>query len=115
MKKRIIILLMLVTLSTVSTAQTKTKEITVQTKIYCDHCKECSTCQPHIEHELNFTKGVVSFSVNVESQTIKVVYNPKKASPQDIRKAIANCGYDADDLIADPKAVAKLDGCCQKQ
>lgn len=92
----------------------KNDTIIVQTKTYCDHCKECETCQPHIEKELNFTKGVKSFTVDVKSQTISVVYNPKKANAQSIRQAIANSGYDADEIAAEPNAVAKLDGCCQK-
>lgn len=86
----------------------------VKTKIYCDHCKECSSCQPHIERELNFTKGVKSFKVDVAREEIMIIYSSAKTTPAAIRKSIANGGYDADEIPADPKAVARLDGCCQK-
>lgn len=86
----------------------------VKTKIYCDHCKECSTCQPHIERELNFAKGVKSFKVDVAKEEIFIIYSTAKTTPAAIRKAIANGGYDADEILADPKAVARLDDCCQK-
>lgn len=86
----------------------------VKTKIYCDHCKECSTCQPHIERELNFAKGVKSFKVDVAKEEIFIIYSTAKTTPAAIRKAIANGGYDADEIPANPKAVARLDGCCQK-
>lgn len=89
--------------------------IVIQTKIYCDHCNECSSCQPHIEHELRFEKGVKFSSVDAKKQTITVIYNPQKTNAQAIKKAIANSGFDADDVLANPKSVAKLDGCCQKQ
>jgi C4-dicarboxylate-specific signal transduction histidine kinase len=32
-----------------------------------------------------------------------------------IRNAIANAGYDADEIPANQKAVARLDECCQKK
>lgn len=86
----------------------------VKTKIYCDHCKECSTCQPHIERELNFAKGVKSFKVDVAKEEIFIIYSTAKTTTAAIRKAIANGGYDADEIPANPKAVARLDGCCQK-
>ena len=86
----------------------------VKTKIYCDHCKECSTCQPHIERELNFTKGVKSFKVDIAREEIIIIYSTAKTTPAAIRKSIANGGYDADEIPADPKAVARLDECCQK-
>lgn len=110
----LITIILLVATNSLFAQVEKNDTLIVQTKIYCDHCKECETCQPHIEKELNFTKGVKAFTVNVQSQTIMVVYNPKKTNALNIRQAIANSGYDADEIKAEPKAVAKLDGCCQK-
>jgi len=93
--------------------KSKYDTLVVHTKIYCDHCKECETCKPHMERDLSFAKGVKSSSVNVESQTVSVIYNSKKTNPGAIRKALASAGYDADEVKAEPKAVAKLDDCCR--
>ncbi len=113
--KNLILLLMLVATTSVAFAQkSKSDTLTVKTKIYCDHCKECSSCQPQIEQDLRFTKGVKLSIVNVANQTITIIYNPAKTNPEAIRKAIANSGYDADDVKADVKAYSKLDGCCKK-
>lgn len=38
-----------------------------------------------------------------------------KTNPVEIRKAITLTGFDADDLKADPKAYASLDGCCKRK
>jgi len=114
--KRIIFIFMFAFAANQSFAQdAKNDTITIQTKIYCDHCDQCNSCQAHIEKDLTFTKGVKGFSFDLEKQTITVVYNPKKANPKTIRQAIANSGYDADEIKADPEAVAKLDECCHKQ
>jgi mercuric ion binding protein len=87
----------------------------VQTKIYCDHCAECEDCMPHIERELRFTKGVESSKLDVASQTITIYYHTKKVSPEALRKAVSNAGFDADNVMANPKAVARLDECCRKK
>jgi mercuric ion binding protein len=89
--------------------------LTVKTNIYCDHCAECDDCMPHIERDLRFTKGVESSKVDVANQTITVYYNAKKTNPAALRKAISNAGFNADDVMANPKAEARLDDCCRKK
>ncbi len=89
--------------------------LTVKTIIYCDHCTECSSCQPHIEKYMSFEKGVKSCKVDVLNQTITVIYDPEKGSPQTMREAISKTGFDADEVKANAKAYAKLDECCKKK
>lgn len=83
-------------------------EIVVKTSVTCDMCKET------IEKALAFEKGVKKSNVDVAAKTVTVTYNPQKTTPEKIRLAISKAGYDADDVPADPKAVAKLDDCCKK-
>ena len=114
--KKLLIIITLTLAANISFGQkAKSDTLIVQTKIYCDHCNECESCRPRIEQELRFTKGVKFSEVNAANQTITVIYNPAKTNPEAIRKAIANTGFDADDVKAGPEAVAKLDGCCKKQ
>lgn len=114
MKKLLLFILFATSTSSLFAQKVKNDTIVIQTKIYCDHCAACSSCQPHIEHELRFEKGVKLSWVDAKKQTITVIYNPNKTNPKAIKEAIANSGFDADDVSANPKAVAKLDGCCQK-
>src|SRR6188768_2393437 len=82
--------------------------LVVKTSVICDECKE------RIEHDLSFTKGVKSNSVNLDTKEVTVVYNAEKTDPQKIRVAITKIGYDADSLKADQKAFNKLPLCCRE-
>lgn len=79
-------------------AQKNSKELIVQTQNYCDHCEVCETCKSHIEKTLYQVKGVKFCSVNFWENKIRVVFNPKKTSENNVRTAISECGYDADKI-----------------
>lgn len=86
----------------------KYEEIKIKTSSQCEMCKE------KIEETLAFTKGVKKSELDLETNTVTVTYRPKKTTPENIRKAIAKAGYDADDVKADTKAYVKLPACCKK-
>lgn len=83
-------------------------ELKVKTSSVCGMCKET------IEEALAFEKGVKKSNLDVKSQIVTVTYNSKKTTPEKIRFAISNSGYDADDVPANPKAYNKLSDCCKK-
>ena len=57
---------------------------------------------------------IVSYNINgIRSALNKGFLDWLKTNPADIRQAIAGTGYDADEVKAMPKAVAKLDECCR--
>lgn len=89
-------------------AQETTAEVKIKISATCDMCKET------IEKYVAFEKGVKKITVDVDSKIATVVYNPKKTSPEKIRLAISNSGYDADDVPANKKAYDRLDDCCKK-
>lgn len=97
------------------TAKVPNETILIKTGIKCDHCLRCATCGPHIVDALWSVKGMVAIKVNPEENTISVTYKPEKTNPETIRKAIADAGYDADDIKANPKSIAKLDKCCRPE
>lgn len=85
-----------------------TETIKIQTSSQCDMCKTT------IEKGMAFVKGVKKTTLDVESSVLTVEYNPAKTNPDEIRKAVAAIGYDADDVPADKEAYDKLDPCCKK-
>lgn len=89
-------------------AQESTAEVKIKTSATCEMCKET------IEKYVAFEKGVKKVTVDVNTKIATVVYNPQKTSPEKIRTAISNAGYDADDVPANKKAYNKLDECCKK-
>lgn len=91
------------------------KEVTIKTKIYCDHCRKCESCGGRLEEVLFKQKGVRKVYVDDKKMIITVGYNPTKTTPGEIRKLISENGYDADDKKATPESYSKLDDCCKKQ
>lgn len=111
MKKLKAILLSGVFMLVISINTTKAQdvaELKIKTSAMCDMCKET------MEKHMAFEKGVKKSSLDVDSKILTVTYNPAKITPEQIRKAVAKSGYDADDVPADPKAYKKLDACCKK-
>lgn len=99
----------LILFSTSLKAQDSTiTELKVKTSAVCGMCKES------IEEALAFEKGVKKSNLDVKSQIVTVTFSSKKTTPEKIRLAISNAGYDADDVPANPKAYRKLSDCCKK-
>jgi periplasmic mercuric ion binding protein len=105
MKTLFIILTLLV--SSVSLGQTGKPTVVIHTS------SECGTCKQIMEDKLNYVKGILFAELNMETKELTVKYNAKKITLDEIRKAISNLGYDADEVNANPEAVQKLPKCCQ--
>lgn len=75
---------------------------------------QCSMCKETIEKALAFEKGIVKAELDLETDTVKVVYKSGKTTPEKIRKAISDVGYDADDVTANEEAYNNLPDCCKK-
>jgi copper chaperone CopZ len=106
--RSVTIILFLALISQSSYAQSTTEEIKIRTSAVCNMCKTT------LEQNLALEKGIKRTSLDVSSKVLTVSYNPKKTTPEAIRKAITKLGYDADDQPADAKSYEKLDGCCKK-
>ncbi len=89
-------------------AQKKSAEIKIMTSAQCEMCKT------RIEKAMAYEKGVVKSNLDVASKELTVIYKPGKTSPEKIRLALNEIGYDADETVANEKAYSKLPGCCKK-
>ena len=83
------------------------KVVKIKTSAICDMCKN------RIELAVNNLEGVKKSLLNLDSKVIKVKYNTDKLSETDIRAAIADAGYDADDMPKNLEAFEVLPGCCK--
>jgi periplasmic mercuric ion binding protein len=111
MKKIIAFTILFVSISFTGFAQEKkkTEEISIKTSAVCGMCKSS------IEKAMAYEKGVKKSSLDVKSQTLTVVFDPRKTNAGKIKKAISETGYDADDMPANPKAYDNLNACCKKE
>lgn len=104
MKKLILIALLVVIGTTMGLQAQSSKQETIKIKTNATSAKS----DEYLKESLPFAKGVVSYEFCFHSSTITVNYNPKKTTPEAIRKEIAKLGFDADDLKGDATAKAKL-------
>lgn len=96
---------------TVAAAQTQKSLVTVKIStpsVQCDMCKK------RIENYLKREDGIQSANVNYRTKVTTVKYFTDRTNPENIRTAIANVGYDADTVTANPDFYAKLPPCCKK-
>ncbi|MFN0189232.1 MAG: heavy-metal-associated domain-containing protein [Bacteroidia bacterium] len=98
-----------------SCGQKSGESLSLTTEIYCDHCKECESCKERVEKALKATPGVTSAEMKVDEKIIAVNYDGGKIDEQKIKEVIAQTGFDAGDVKADPTAYDNLDDCCKKK
>ncbi len=115
MKTPKIIFLLLIVAATAFAFTKPLQEVTIKIATNCDHFDVCETGKTRLEKELTLTSGIKKVSIDSKLMTVTVKYNAKRISPDKIRKVIAQAGYDADDVKADPKGVEELDECCKKK
>ncbi len=55
----------------------------------------CEGCATHINETLKKLNGVVSAEASYQNKNVKVVFNPKQITLEQIKKAIDEIGYKA--------------------
>ena len=89
-------------------AQKSIETVEIQTSAVCDMCKET------IEKQLAFTKGVTAAELDVKTAIATVSFKTNKTTIEDIRAAINEVGYDADESKATKESYENLHECCKK-
>ena len=74
----------------------------------------CDDCKNRIETYLKRYDGVSSIQVNWHQKITTVKYLTDRTNIEEIKTAIANCGYDADDIPATEDAYKRLPKTCKK-
>lgn len=75
---------------------------------------QCEQCKDRIEKYLAHQYGISSVKVNYKKKTTTVSWLIDRTNIETIKAAIANTGYDADDVTADEQVYKKLPKCCKK-
>ena len=110
MKKILFTLLAFLGLNMALQAQTKP----VLTAIIKTPNALCQQCKERIEAYLKRYDGVLETNVNFRKGETRVKYVTDRTDIEQIKTAIANCGYDADDVPAAEDAYARLPKTCKK-
>jgi copper chaperone CopZ len=74
---------------------------------------QCGSCAKTINAALDKVEGVDDVYVNIKEKKVHVHYADAKVKVAELEKAIAEAGYDANDVKRDEKAHENLPACCQ--
>jgi len=95
---------------TISLAQQKvSKVVVIKTPTV-----QCESCKKRIENYMSHEEGIQKVNVDFKKKTTTVTYLTDRTNPENIKALIANVGYDADDVTAEPDAYKRLPTCCKK-
>lgn len=108
MKAIALTLLSLFSFVLVTTAQAS-KKVVIKTPTV-----QCEMCKTKIETYLSREPGISAVKVDFKKKITTVTYLTDRNNIEQIKTAIANAGYDADDVSADEEAYKKLPKCCKK-
>jgi len=111
MKKIHFLFALIFGLTTTTFAQQGKTQATVVIKtptVQCDQCKN------RIERYMDHEDGILKINVDYKKKTATVTYIKERTNVENIKALIANVGYDADDVTAEPDAYKRLPTCCKK-
>jgi copper chaperone CopZ len=110
MKKLLFSLIAASLFSVAASAQTKA----IQTVKISTPTIQCDMCKKKIEEVLKRYDGVMTVNVNVKKKETTVKYITDRTNEEIIKAGIANAGFDANEIAANPEVYKTLPKCCKK-
>lgn len=80
----------------------------------CWECRERLDKYLIVENKANMESGIMQWKINLLQGEIKFQYLPDRTSPENIKAALNNAGFDADDAKAEEEAYQKLPPICKR-
>ncbi len=112
MKQLSIFLLALVVFAAPAAAQINPAK-GVQNVVINTPTVQCEQCKARIEKYLSHEEGILKVEVDYKKKITKVRYLADRTNVENIKTLIANAGYDADDITAEPDSYKRLPICCK--
>jgi mercuric ion binding protein len=75
---------------------------------------QCDMCKKRIEDVVRRYDGVTNVNVNVKRKEVTIKYLTDRTNEEILKAAIANAGYDANEISANPEVYKSLPKCCKK-
>ncbi|MGE5108843.1 MAG: heavy-metal-associated domain-containing protein [Sphingobacteriales bacterium] len=71
-------------------------------------------CKERLEQFLKYEEGVTKAVVDLRKKIITITYHTERTTIENLKTVIANQGFDADDIKANPESYNKLPTACKK-
>jgi periplasmic mercuric ion binding protein len=75
---------------------------------------QCVECKTKIENFMKYEEGVAKVVVDIKKKITTVTFLSDRTNIENIKTAIANLGFDADDVTANEEQYKRLPLCCKK-
>lgn len=111
---RIIKLMLVLLIAGAGAATAQVKKGTLATAKISVPTVQCNMCKDRIQRYFLREEGVKSMVVDVKKKVATVKYYTDRTNIENIKTAIANVGYDADDVTANEDSYNELPACCKK-
>ncbi|KAA2239666.1 copper chaperone [Chitinophaga agrisoli] len=111
---RIIKLVMVMLIAFAGTAMAQSKKGTLVTAKISTPTVQCQEAKDIIEKYMLREEGVASTKVDFKKQLATVKFYSDRTNIENVKTAIANAGFDADNVTADTEAYNRLPTCCKK-
>ena len=111
---RIIKLVMVLLFAGVGVTMAQAKKGTMLTAKISTPTVQCEQCKSRIERYMLTEEGIASTKVDYKHGITTVKYFSDRTNIENVKTAIANAGYDADNVKANEEAYKKLPTCCKK-
>lgn len=115
MKTFSLILLALFCLTTVSFAQYQQTQKVYGKAVIKTPTILCEKCQEKVEFFISHIEGVSAAAVNIRKKTTTVSWLNDRTTLENIKTAIANLGFDADDIEAEEYSFRRLPKECKAE
>ena len=109
MKSFVLGLLAIFASASIGYSQVKTNEKAVIKTPYV----QCDICKEKVEFFIGHEEGVTSVKVDIKKHTTTVIWLTDRTTLENIKVAIANLGFDADDIEAEEFAYKRLPKSCK--
>ncbi len=98
-------------MSVTSFSQVMKKPLVIQIKTPQAACAECKA---QIEKFMKYEEGVAKVVVDFRKKITTVTFLSDRTNIENIKTAIANLGFDADDITANEEQYKRLSICCKR-
>lgn len=96
------------------TGQAQAKKKAIETITINTPGIQSEPCKLLVENYMAKEEGVTKTVVDYKKHTVKVSYWNDRSNAENIKTAIANAGFDADDVKAEPSAYERLPKGCKR-
>lgn len=74
----------------------------------------CVECKEKIEKFMKYEEGVAKVVVDIRKQTTTITFLKDRTNIENLKTALANLGFDADDISANEEQYKRLPQCCKR-